>query len=219
MYGFACYMDDNKRKCLVLPQKYKQWIKDFNYPMGFVKVWTTNGQVFEVKVYQLGNSCYFYNGWYSVVETLKLQFGSWLVFQYEEALQSFRIFYFYDNIVFAPSDYFYYRPNGDFDKLDAMHINHLFIHHKMDNTIPNYPVVIRGPGKHKLFVQMDVIDNQFYITTGWDRMKKKLSITDEHLLVFKMIDLHTFDMFVFNCSKYADLVLPPDYMLVLRKKL
>ncbi|KAJ0871261.1 putative transcription factor B3-Domain family [Helianthus annuus] len=84
-----------------------------------------------------------------------------------------------------------------------MHINRLFVHHKMDNTIPNYPVVIRGPGKHKLFVRMDVIDNQLYITTGWDRIKKKLSLSDEHLLVFEMIDLHTFDKPVFNCSKDA----------------
>ncbi|KAM0038190.1 hypothetical protein Hdeb2414_s0013g00411971 [Helianthus debilis subsp. tardiflorus] len=90
--------------------------------------------------------------WYSLVETLKLQSGSWLVFQYEEALEGFRIFYFYDNIAFAPSDYFYYRPNGAFDKPDAMHINRLFVHHKMDNTIPNYLVLSRGPRKHKLFV-------------------------------------------------------------------
>ncbi|KAJ0548498.1 putative transcription factor B3 family [Helianthus annuus] len=116
MYRFACYMDNNRRKCLVLPKKYKQWIKEFNYPVGFVQVRTTNGQVFEVKVYDLGNFYYFYNGWYSVVKTLKLQSGSWLVFQYEEALESFRIFYFYDNIAFAPSDYFYYRPNDAFDK-------------------------------------------------------------------------------------------------------
>ncbi|KAF5822658.1 putative transcription factor B3-Domain family [Helianthus annuus] len=210
MYGFACYMEDNQRKCLVLPKKYKEWITDFNYPLGFVKMRTTNGQVFEVKVYELANFCYFYNGWYSVVETLKLQSGSWLVFQYEEALSSFRIFYFYDNIEFAPSDYFYYRPNGAFDKPDAMHINRLFVHHKMDNTIPNYPVVIRGPGKLKVFVRIEVFDNQLYITTGWDRIKKKLSITDEHMLVFEMIDLHNFDMFVFNCSKNADLVLPPE---------
>ncbi|XP_035838680.1 uncharacterized protein LOC118486387 [Helianthus annuus] len=91
-----------------------------------------------------------------------------------------------------------------------MHINRLFVHHKMDNTIPNYPVVIRGPGKLKVFVRMEVFDNQLYITTGWDRIKKKLSITDEHMLVFEMIDLHNFDMFVFNCSKNADLVLPPE---------
>ncbi|MFS7933502.1 putative DNA-binding pseudobarrel domain superfamily [Helianthus anomalus] len=117
MYGFACYMDDNRRKCLVLPKKHKQSVKEFNYPVSFVKVRTTNGQVFEVQVYELGSVFYFYNGWYSVVETLKLQSRS----------------------------LFYYRPNGAFDKPDAMHINRLFVHHKMDNTIPNYPVLIRGP--------------------------------------------------------------------------
>ncbi|XP_035839587.1 uncharacterized protein LOC118487142 [Helianthus annuus] len=147
MYGFACYMDDNRRKVLVLPKKYKQWVKEFNYPVGFVKVRTTNGQVFEVK-----------------------------------------------------------------------HINRLFVHHKMDNTIPNYPIVIRGPRKHKVFVRMDVIDNQLYITTGWDRIKKKLSITDEHMLVFEMIDLHTFDMSVFNYSKNADLVLPPELYAAVKEE-
>ncbi|KAJ0428606.1 putative transcription factor B3-Domain family [Helianthus annuus] len=218
MYGFACYMDDNRRKCLVLPKKYKQWIKEFNYPVSFVKVQTTNGQVFEVKVYELGSVFYFYNGWYTVVENLKLQSGSWLVFQYEEALESFRMFYFYDNIEFAPSNYFYYRPNGAFDKPDAMHINRLFVHHKMDNTIPNYPVLIRGPGKHKQFVRIDVIDNQLYITTGWDRIKRPLSISADHLLVFEMIDLHTFDMSIFNCSKNADLVLPPEFYVAIKEE-
>ncbi|KAJ0812591.1 putative DNA-binding pseudobarrel domain superfamily [Helianthus annuus] len=88
----------------------------------------------------------------------------------------------------------------------------------MDNTIPNYPVVIRGHGKHKFFVRMDVSDNQLYITTGWDRIKKKFSLSDEHLLVFEMIDLHTFDMSVFNCSKDADLVLPPELYAAIKEE-
>ncbi|KAM0049762.1 hypothetical protein Hdeb2414_s0008g00289731 [Helianthus debilis subsp. tardiflorus] len=65
---------------------------------------------------------------------------------------------------------------------------------------------------------MDVFDNPLYITTRWDGIKKKLSITDEHMLVFEMIDLHTFDMFVFNCSKNADLVLPPELYVVVVKE-
>ncbi|MFS8003333.1 putative DNA-binding pseudobarrel domain superfamily [Helianthus anomalus] len=88
----------------------------------------------------------------------------------------------------------------------------------MDNTIPNYPVVIRGPGKHKVSVRMDVIDNQLYITTGWDRIKKKLSLSDEHLLVFEMIDLHTFDMSILNCSKDVDLVLPPELYVAIKEE-
>ncbi|KAJ0825613.1 putative transcription factor B3-Domain family [Helianthus annuus] len=128
------------------------------------------------------------------------------------------MFYFYDNIEFAPSNYFYYRPNGAFDKPDAMHINRLFVHHKMDNTIPNYLVLIRGPGKHKQFVRIDVIDNQLYITTGWDRIKRPLSISADHLLVFEMIDLHTFDMSIFNCSKNADLVLPPEFYAAIKEE-
>ncbi|KAM0045178.1 putative DNA-binding pseudobarrel domain superfamily [Helianthus debilis subsp. tardiflorus] len=88
----------------------------------------------------------------------------------------------------------------------------------MDNTIPNYPVVIRGPRKHKVFVRMDVIDNQLYITTGWDRIKTKLSLSDEHLLVFEMIDLHTFDMSIFSCSKDADLVLPLELYVAIKEE-
>ncbi|KAJ0648144.1 putative transcription factor B3-Domain family [Helianthus annuus] len=99
-----------------------------------------------------------------------------------------------------------------------MHIKRLFVHHKMDNTIPNYPVLIRGPGKHKMFVRMDMIDNQLYITTGWDRIKRKLSINAEHLLVFEMIDLQTFDMSIFNCSKNADLVLPLELYAAIKEE-
>ncbi|KAM0027859.1 hypothetical protein Hdeb2414_s0019g00545171 [Helianthus debilis subsp. tardiflorus] len=65
---------------------------------------------------------------------------------------------------------------------------------------------------------MDVIDNHLYITTGWDWIKKKLSLSDEHLLVFEMIELHTFDMSVFNCSKDADLVLPPELYAAIKEE-
>ncbi|MFS7920083.1 putative DNA-binding pseudobarrel domain superfamily [Helianthus anomalus] len=45
---------------------------------------------------------------------------------------------------------------------------------------------------------MDVLDHEVYITTDWSRIKKEMSITDDHLLVFEMIDFKTFDLSVFS---------------------
>ena len=79
----------------------------------------------------------------------------------------------------------------------------------MLNTCPSYPVVIRSSGNRKWFVRMDVLDDELYITTGWSRIKKEMSITDDHLVVFEMVNLRTFDMSVFSC-KPAILTLPPE---------
>ncbi|KAJ0779823.1 putative DNA-binding pseudobarrel domain superfamily [Helianthus annuus] len=56
---------------------------------------------------------------------------------------------------------------------------------------------------------MDVLDHELYITTGWSRIKKEMSITDDHLLVFEMVDFKTFDLSVFSC-KPALLTFPPE---------
>ncbi|XP_035845105.1 uncharacterized protein LOC110932942 [Helianthus annuus] len=60
---------------------------------------------------------------------------------------------------------------------------------------------------------MDIFDNDIYITTGWNRIKKEMSITDHHLVVFEMLDLHTFEMSVF-CCKPTLLTLPPELCVV-----
>ncbi|MFS7943878.1 putative transcription factor B3-Domain family [Helianthus anomalus] len=45
---------------------------------------------------------------------------------------------------------------------------------------------------------MDALDHEVYITTGWSRIKKEMSITDDHLLVFEMVDFKTIDLSVFS---------------------
>ncbi|KAM0037716.1 hypothetical protein Hdeb2414_s0013g00406521 [Helianthus debilis subsp. tardiflorus] len=60
---------------------------------------------------------------------------------------------------------------------------------------------------------MDVLDHELYITTGWSRIKKEMSITDDHLLVFEMVDFNTFDLSVFSC-KPALLTFPPELCLI-----
>ncbi|MFS7939472.1 putative DNA-binding pseudobarrel domain superfamily [Helianthus anomalus] len=83
IYGFLCYLGDTKRKSL------------FKYLIGNTNIRTTSGNVFKVKIYPLSNSRYYlYNGWYQLVNSLKIPSDSWLIFHYEEALESFRILYF-----------------------------------------------------------------------------------------------------------------------------
>ncbi|MFS7960193.1 putative transcription factor B3-Domain family [Helianthus anomalus] len=170
---------------------------------------TLDGRIFEVKVMNLARDYFLYNGWLDVVTSLKLPDNSWVVFQYEEDLSSFRLFYFYQDISLVPSDYFYYKLGNVKDRGNCMYVNSLFVHHKMLNTCPSYPVVVRSAGNRKWFVRMDVFDNELYITTGWSRIKKEMSVTDEHLVVFEMVDLRTFEMSVFSC-KPALLTFPPE---------
>ncbi|KAJ0892892.1 putative transcription factor B3-Domain family [Helianthus annuus] len=140
----------------------------------------------------------FYNGWFDVVSSLKLPDDSWVVCQYEEALSLFRLFHFYQDISLAPSNYFYYKPKNDFkDREDCMIVNRLFVHHSMLNICPSDPVLIRSAGNHKWVVKMEILDHNIYITTGWSRIKEEMSITDDHLLVFEMIDRKTFELSVF----------------------
>ncbi|KAJ0742673.1 putative transcription factor B3-Domain family [Helianthus annuus] len=79
----------------------------------------------------------------------------------------------------------------------------------MLNTCPSDPVVVRSAGNRKWVVWMDVLDHELYITIGWSRIKKEMSITDDHLLVSEMVDFNTFDLNVFSC-KPALLTFPPE---------
>ena len=99
-----------------MPKQYQNWIQQFNYPIGNTKIRTTTGNVFKVKIYPLSNGrYYFYNGWCQLVDSLKIPSDSWLIFHYEEALESFRILYFYQDIALAPCEEFYYKPSGNED--------------------------------------------------------------------------------------------------------
>ncbi|MFS7987579.1 putative DNA-binding pseudobarrel domain superfamily [Helianthus anomalus] len=111
-----------------------------------------------------------YNGWFDMVTSLKLPCNSWLVFQFEEALSSFRLIYFYQDISLAPSEYFYYQPGHLKDRDNCMYVDRMFVHHKMLNTFPRYPAVVRSSGNRKWFVRMEVFDDEVYITTGWSRI-------------------------------------------------
>ncbi|XP_021985841.1 B3 domain-containing protein REM10-like [Helianthus annuus] len=149
-----------------------------------------------------------------LVDSLKIPSNSWFIFHYEEALESFRILYFYQDISLAPCDDFYYKPSGN---KDYVSINLSFVHHKMLNTIPSYLVLIKGYGKQNWSVRMEDINNELYITTGWKQIKNDLSITADHLIVFEMIDLQTFHITVFNCAT-CDLVLPPEVCAIVKEK-
>ena len=87
----------------------------------------------------------------------------------------------------------------------------------MLNTIPSYPVLIKGSGNQNWSVRMEDINNELYITTGWKEIKNELSLTADHLIVFEMIDLQTFHITVFNCAT-CDLVLPPEVCAVVKEK-
>ncbi|MFS7937928.1 hypothetical protein Hanom_Chr05g00433521 [Helianthus anomalus] len=174
VYGFAARVWKNDKKSL---------IKKFDYPEKNAVIQTLDGRVFEVKNFKLAGDYFLYNGWLDVVTSLKLPDDSWIVFQYEEALSSFRLFYFYQDISLAPSKYFYYKPKNDFkDRDDCMYVNRLFVHHSMLNTCPTDPVLVRSAGNVKWVVRMEVLDHAIYITTGWSRIKKDMSIMDDHLL-------------------------------------
>ncbi|MFS8003296.1 putative transcription factor B3-Domain family [Helianthus anomalus] len=201
VYGFTARVWKNDKKSLKLPADYGDWIKNFAYPDKNAVIQTLDGRTFEVKVMNLAGDYFLYNGWLDVVTSLKLPDNSWVVFQYEEALTSFRMFHFYQDISLAPSNYFYYKAGNDVkDRDDSMYVNRLFVHHSMPNTCPSDPVVVRSTGNRKWVIRMDVLDHKLYITIGWSRIKKEMSITDDHLLVFQMVNFWTFDLSVFSCK-------------------
>ncbi|MFS7969039.1 putative DNA-binding pseudobarrel domain superfamily [Helianthus anomalus] len=167
VYEFAARVWKNDKKSLKLPADYGEWIKKFAYPEKNAVIRTLNGKIFEVKVFNLAGDYFLYNGWLDVVTSLKLKDNLWVVFQYEEALTSFRMFHFYQDISRAPSNYFYYKAGHVKDRDDSMYMNRLFAYHSLLNTCPSYPVVVRGAGNHKWFIRMDVLDHELYITTGW----------------------------------------------------
>ncbi|KAJ0445402.1 putative transcription factor B3-Domain family [Helianthus annuus] len=100
---------------------------------------------------------------------------------------------------------------------DTVSINRSFVHHKMLNTIPSYPVVIKGSENQNWSVGIEDINNELYIITEWKEIKNYLSLTADHLIVFEMIDLQTFHITVFNCAT-CDLVLPPEVCAVVKQK-
>ncbi|KAJ0524703.1 putative DNA-binding pseudobarrel domain superfamily [Helianthus annuus] len=113
VYGFATRVWKNVKKSLKLPAGYGDWIKTFAYPEKDAVIRTLDGRIFKVKVMNLAGDYYLYNGWLDVVTSLKLPDNSWVVFQFEEALSSFWLFHFYQDISLAPSNYFYYKPGND----------------------------------------------------------------------------------------------------------
>ncbi|KAJ0469180.1 putative DNA-binding pseudobarrel domain superfamily [Helianthus annuus] len=120
VYGFAARVWKNDKKLLKLPTDYGEWIKKFAYPEKNAVIRTLNGKIFEVKVFNLTGDYFLYNGWLDVVTSLKLSDNSWVVFKYEEALTSFRLFHFYQDISHAPSNYFYYKAGHVKDRDDSM---------------------------------------------------------------------------------------------------
>ncbi|KAJ0715539.1 putative transcription factor B3-Domain family [Helianthus annuus] len=213
VYGFAACVWKNNKKSLKLPADYGDWIKTFSYPEKNAVIQTLDRRIFEVKVMNLAGDYFLYNGWLDVVKSLKLSDNSWVVFQYEEALSSFRLFYFYQDISLAPSDYFYYKPGNVKDRDNCM-----VVCSSQDAEYVSFVSCcgVRSAGNRKWFVRMDVFDNELYTTTGWSRIKKEMSITDEHLVFFEMIDLRMFEMSVFSC-KPALLTFPPELCVTIKE--
>ncbi|KAJ0570161.1 putative transcription factor B3-Domain family [Helianthus annuus] len=87
----------------------------------------------------------------------------------------------------------------------------------MMNTVPAYPVVIRSAPNRKWFVRIEEIDCELYMTTGWNQIKQEMSITDNHLVVFEMLDIQTFEMSVFSCD-LAVLCYPPELCVVVKQE-
>ncbi|KAM0019462.1 hypothetical protein Hdeb2414_s0025g00656171 [Helianthus debilis subsp. tardiflorus] len=104
----------------------------------------------------------------------------------------FSHFYFYQDIALALSEYFYYKAEYFKDRGDTMHVNRFFVHHKMMNTAPAYSDVIRSSTNRKWFVRMEEIDFELYISTDWNQIKQEMSITDNHLVVFEVVDIQNF---------------------------
>ncbi|MFS7914894.1 hypothetical protein Hanom_Chr02g00158911 [Helianthus anomalus] len=126
VYGFASRVWKNDKKSLKLSAGYGDWIKTFAYPYKNAVISALDGRTFEVKVMNLAGDYFLYNGWLDVVTSLKLPGNSWVVFQYEEAFFAFRLFYFYQDISLAPSNYFYYKAGNDVkDRYDFMVIEHI----------------------------------------------------------------------------------------------
>ncbi|KAM0025584.1 putative transcription factor B3-Domain family [Helianthus debilis subsp. tardiflorus] len=153
--------------------------------------------------------------WKNDKKSLKLQagYGDWIkMFAYPEKNAVIRTLdgrVFEVKVMNLAGDYFLY--NGWLDVVTSLKLadNSLFVQHSMLNTCPSYPVVVRSAGNHKWFVPIDVFDHELYITTSWSRIKKEMSITDDHLLVLEMVDMQTFDWSVFSC-KPALLTFPPE---------
>ncbi|MFS8028191.1 putative DNA-binding pseudobarrel domain superfamily [Helianthus anomalus] len=120
VYGFVARVWKNDKKSLKLPTDYGEWIKTFSYPEKNAMIWTLDGRICKVKVMNIAGDYFLYNGWLDLVTSLKLPSNSWVVFQYEEALSSFRLFYFYQDISLALSEYFYYKPGNVKDRDNCM---------------------------------------------------------------------------------------------------
>ncbi|MFS7921640.1 putative transcription factor B3-Domain family [Helianthus anomalus] len=208
VYGFVARVRNNDKKSN-FRHHMASGLKPSATPDKNVVIRTLDGRIFNVKVINIAGDHFLYNGWVDMVTSLKLPSNAWLVFQFEEALSTFRLIYFYQDISLAPSEYFYYKAGNVKDRDNCMFVNRLFVHHKMLNTCPLYPVVVRSSGNRKWFVRMDVFDDELYITTGWSRIKNEMSITDDYLVVFEMVDLRTYEMSVFSC-KPALLTFPPE---------
>ncbi|MFS7961076.1 putative DNA-binding pseudobarrel domain superfamily [Helianthus anomalus] len=108
-----------------LPADYGEWIKTFSYPEKNAVIWTLDGRIFKVKVMNIAGDYFLYNGWLDLVTSLKLPSNSWVVFQYEEALSSFRLFYFYQDISLVLSEYFYYKLGNVKERDNCMVLEHI----------------------------------------------------------------------------------------------
>ncbi|MFS7924073.1 putative transcription factor B3-Domain family [Helianthus anomalus] len=166
--------------------------------------------------------------WKNNKKSLKLpaDYGDWIKkFDYPEKNAVIRTLdgrVFEVKIFKLAGNYFLY--NGWLDVVMSLklpdhswiYVNRLFVHHSMLNTCPTDHVLVRSAGNLKWVVRMEILDHEIYITSGWSRIKKDMSITDDHLLLFEMVDFKTFDLSVFSC-KPALLTFPPELSVTKRE--
>ena len=90
-------------------------------------------------------------------------------------------------------------------------IDRFFVHHKLKNILPTKHVTITSFPNRTWLVVMEKHGDNFYMTTGWDRIKEDMKIQDEHYIIFDMISESKFDMMVFRGTE--DLVRIPERRL------
>lgn len=83
----------------------------------------------------------------------------------------------------------------------------MILHGKFNKLLPVEPVVIKSFPDHEFLCMINVEDGHVYFTKGWSYIRKHLSLTRKHLIVFEMINDVTFHMSLFLKNQLTP---PPD---------
>ncbi|MFS7944104.1 putative transcription factor B3-Domain family [Helianthus anomalus] len=135
-----------------------------------------------------------------MIQSLLLPKNSLLMFQYEGSL-TFRLIYLYQDFALAQGDFLHCQTSQFSEHKDHLLIDRFFVHHKLKNIPHTKHVTITSFPNHTWLVIMEKHGDNFYMTTGWDRIKEDMKIEDEHFIIFDMISESKFDMMVLEGQK------------------